>query len=211
MLSDLRPVEGENNLLDTILNQRVEKFTVKIAIKVVIAVVLIIFAIVIPQICHLVVGKDSGVRWMPMFLPVLLAGCLFGIWWGLGIGILSPIVSFGITSIWKKPMPTAERLGFMVVELAIFGLVPGLFSKKIATNKWIAFPAVLLGQLSGIVVNMIVCSIFSGLTKIPPAKTWESIQLGMVGNFCQAILVPFITIGIRQLIKHETKEAIAIP
>ena len=85
------------------------------------------------------------------------------------------------------------------------------FSKKIATNKWIAFPAVLLGQLSGIVVNMIVCSIFSGLTKIPPAKTWESIHLGMVGNFCQAILVPFITIGIRQLIKHETKEAIAIP
>ena len=211
MISELKPREGENNLLDTILNQRVERFSIKLTIKIVTAVVLVILALILPQICHLIAGGNSGVKWMPLFFPVLLAGSLLGIWWGLGIGIASPIVSFGVTSIWKKPMPPAARLGYMTPELAVFGLVSGLFSRKIATIKWIVFPGVLLAQLSGVIIYIILCAIFQSFAKIPIGIIWEQVQQGMIGNFCQAILVPFITIGIRQLIKHETKENIAIP
>ena len=58
-----------------------------------------------------------------MYYPVLLAGGLLGIKWGLGIGILSPFVSFAITLIFHQPMPMLERLPFMMIELSVFAVV----------------------------------------------------------------------------------------
>ena len=66
-----------------------------------------------------------------MYYPVLLAGGLLGIKWGLGIGILSPLVSFAITLIFHQPMPMLERLPFMMIELSVFAVVAGAFSKLI--------------------------------------------------------------------------------
>lgn len=213
MNNDLEIVEteDESNLLDTILDQRVERSRLKFIIKVVIAIILIILAILLPQLIHVFAGNNSGVKWMPIFLPILLAGCLYGIWWGLGIGIATPIISFAISSIWKKPMPPAKSLGLMTPEAAVFGLVSGLFSKKIEKNKWIAFPAVLLAQYSGITVYMILSAIFQSLTKVSPSQAWESIELGMVGDFFQALIVPFITVGVRMLIKSEKINYSSVP
>lgn len=203
METDLRPNEGENNLLDTILYQRTEKFSVRMAIKAGLAVACVVLAILIPQLVHLIAGQNSGVKWMPMFFPILLAGCLFGYWWGLGIGAVSPIVSFLITSIWKKPMPSKYRLGFMVPEAAAFGLVSGLFSTRIAFNKWFAFPAVLFAQLIGIILYIIICAIFQSVAHVPIGTIWNQVQAGMIGVFIQAIIVPVIVILITYLIKHE--------
>ena len=210
MLSDIGTDE-ENTLLDTILDQRVERSKMKLIIKVVIAVILIIMAILLPQLIHVFAGNNSGVKWMPIFLPILLAGCLYGIWWGLGIGIATPIISFAISSIWKKPMPPAKSLALITPEAAVFGLVSGLFSRKIEKNKWIAFPAVLLAQLSGIIFYLILSAIFQGVTKVSAKSAWDQVELGMVGNFFQAVLVPFITIGIRMLIKSGTTKYSYIP
>ena len=177
MLSDLETTDDENNLLDTILDQRVERSKMKLIIKIVIAIILIILAILLPQLFHVFAGNESGVKWMPIFLPILLSGCLYGIWWGLGIGIATPIISFAISSIWKKPMPPAKSLGLMTPEAATFGLVSGLFSTKIEKNKWIAFPAVCLSQISGIVVYMILSAIFQNVTKVPVSKAWSKLKL----------------------------------
>lgn len=211
MISDLETTDDETNLLDTILDQRVERSKIKLIIKIVIAVILIILAILLPQLFHVFAGNESGTKWMPIFLPILLAGCLYGVWWGLGIGIATPIVSFAISSIWKKPMPPAKSLALMIPQAAVFGLVSGLFSRKIEKNKWIAFPAVLLGQTSGITLYMILSAIFQSVTKVSAKKAWEQVEICMVGDFFQALLVPFITIGIRMLIKSEKVNYSTVP
>lgn len=122
-------------MIESILVSKNVQTKTKITIKTLISVGLIVLAVGLPQLVHLVAGAQGGMTWLPMYLPVLIGGCLLGTWWGLGIGIASPIISFLITYAAGSPMPALERLPFMVLELAVFAGVTGLFSKKIATNK----------------------------------------------------------------------------
>lgn len=174
---------------------------VKIAVKSLIAAGLIVLAVSLPQLIHVAFGSSGGIQWLPMYLPVLLGGCLLGVWWGVGIGISSPLVSFLITSLAGNPMPAAARLPFMVAELAVFAVVSGLFSKKIAENGWMAFPAVLLAEVAGRSVFMVLVLIFQGVTPFTPALIWEQIQTGFAGLILQAVLAPFIVMGLGLLMK----------
>ena len=139
-----------------------------------------------------------------MYLPVLLGGCLLGSVWGLGIGVLSPVVSFLITLAFGNPMPAFARLPFMIAELAVFAAVSGLFSEKIAANGWLAFPAVLLAQIAGRIVFLLSAFIFRSFTLFTPAMIWAQIQTGLLGLILQAAFIPFAVMGLRLLLlKHK--------
>lgn len=66
----------------------------RITVKTLISIGIVALAVVLPQLVHLALGQSGGVQWLPMYLPVLLGGCLLGTWWGLGIGIASPSSAF---------------------------------------------------------------------------------------------------------------------
>ena len=117
-------------MVESALTKRKISFRLKITVKSLISAGIIALAVILPQFVHLFAGAQGGVRWLPMYLPVLLGGCLLGWSWGLGIGVLSPLTSFFITSAFGNPMPIAARLPFMMIELAIFAGISGLFSKK---------------------------------------------------------------------------------
>lgn len=194
-------------MLESILAKRNVSTKAKITIKSLISAGLIILAVGLPQLVHLIAGASGGMTWLPMYLPVLIAGCLLGKWWGLGIGITSPIVSFLFTSfILGSPMPALIRLPFMVCELAVFGLVTGLFSKKIMENHWIAFPAVLAGQLSGRAVFITLVAIFQSVSGLSVATVWGQIVDGLAGIVLQAVLVPIIIIGLELLLERKNEK-----
>lgn len=46
----------------------------KIACKTLLSAGLIALAVVLPQIIHLALGQPGGVKWLPMYLPVLIGG-----------------------------------------------------------------------------------------------------------------------------------------
>ncbi len=185
-------------MLDAVL----KKFTlqIRITIKSAVSLLCIILAVALPQLAHITVGMSAGVTWLPMFLPVLLAGCLLGYAWGLGVGILAPVFSFAFTTLaLGNAMPALERLPFMIIELAIFGLVSGLFSKKIAENPLYAFPAVIAAQLCGRTANVISGLIVGqNITAI-----WSVIQTGLIGLYTQAFIVPVIVIILAKAIKND--------
>lgn len=187
-------------MIENVLTKKGASVRLKITVKSLISAGIIALAVVLPQLVHLVAGAQSGVRWLPMYLPVLIGGCLLGWAWGLGIGVLSPLVSFLITSAFGEPMPALARLPFMMAELAVFASVCGLFSKKIAENAWMAFPAVLLAQVAGRSAFMLLVLIFQSVTPFAPAAIWEQIQAGLLGLFLQAVVVPFIVMGLRLLL-----------
>ena len=185
-------------MLDAVL----ERFTVKIriTIKSAVSLLCIILAVALPQLAHIAVGAPAGITWLPMFLPVLLSGCLLGYAWGLGVGILSPVFSYGFTTLaLGNAMPALGRLPFMALELAVFGLVSGLFAKKITQNSLYAFPAVIVAQLCGRTVNVI-SGLIAGqnITAI-----WNVIQAGLIGLYAQAIIVPVIVIILAKVIKND--------
>lgn len=177
----------------------------KIACKTLLSAGLIALAVVLPQIMHLALGRPGGVKWLPMYLPVLIGGCLLGTKWGFAVGVLSPMVSFMITSIMGNPMPMAARLPFMMAELAVFAVISGLFTKKISENGLWAFPAVIAAQLVGRASFLGLVAVFQSRTPFNVSMIWSQIQTGVTGLLAQAILVPVIIIGLRQFLIKESK------
>lgn len=84
--------------------------------------------VVLPQTFHAV--PNAGNVLLPMHIPVLLCGLTCSWAYGLGCGILTPVMSHLITS-----MPPAALLPAMICELAAYGLIAGLAAKYIRTGK----------------------------------------------------------------------------
>lgn len=190
-------------MIESVLAKHNAKLGTKITVKSLISVGVVALAVLLPQLVHLIAGASGGVQWLPMYLPVLLGGCLLGWKWGLGVGVLSPLVSFAITSLTGNAMPAASRLPYMMAELAVFAAVSGLFSKKIAENGWMAFPAVLLAQVSGRAVFLALAAIFQGVSALSAAAVWSQLQAGLLGMVLQAVLVPIIAMGLRALLLRD--------
>lgn len=190
-------------MIESVLTRKHARPGVKIAVKTLVSAGIIALAVILPQLVHLAAGAQGGAAWLPMYLPVLLGGCLLGWKWGLGVGILSPLVSFAVTSIGGNAMPAASRLPYMIAELAVFAAVSGLFSRKIAENGWMAFPAVLLAQVAGRLFFLLTAAIFQSVSPLSAAAVWSQIRAGLLGMVLQAVVVPFLVMGLRLLLKEK--------
>lgn len=184
-------------MIENALRSRQVSFKLGITVKALISAGIVALAVLLPQLAHLALGEQAGMRFLPMYLPVLLGGCLLGWQWGLGIGLLSPLVSYLITAAAGSPMPALARMPFMMAELAVFAVICGVFSDKIAKNGLMAFPAVLLAQLSGRSVFLLSAAAFSGVSPLNAAMVWSQIQTGFAGLLIQAVLAPVIIIGLK--------------
>lgn len=190
-------------MVEAYLTAKNASLKLKITVKTAISAAVIALAVILPQIVHLALGQAGGVRWLPMYLPVLLGGCLLGWRWGLGVGVLSPLVSFLITLATGNPMPAAVRLPYMMAELAVFAAVSGLFSKGIVKNRWLAFPAVLLASVAGRTVFIIITAIFQSVSPLTVSVVWAQIQQGLTGLVLQAVIAPAIIMGLSLVLKND--------
>ncbi len=184
-------------MIENVLVKKNFSFKVKIAFKTAIAAGIVALAVTLPQLVHIVYGPEGGVRWLPMYMPILIGGCILGWRWSLGIAVASPLVSFLITSALGSPMPALARLPFMIAELSVFAAVSGLFAKKISINGWMAFPAVLLAQVVGRTFFMLLAILFQSLAPFTPAAIWAQIQTGLLAIVLQAVFVPFIVMDLK--------------
>lgn len=187
-------------MLDMALNKT--KLSVKITVKATIAVLLAVMAVALPQLTHAIGGAAAGGIYMPMYMPALLAGILLGWQWGLGVGLLSPVISFGFTTLTlSSAMPSLERLPYMVLEVATFGAVAGLFAKRAQKSPLFSFPAVLTAQAAGrlvyVVYNLIAGKSFAYL--------WNSVVTSMTGLWLQALIVPLLAMLLFAVLDHEQK------
>ena len=171
-----------------------------ITYKAIVSAGLVALAVILPQLVHLALGQPGGVKWLPMYLPVLIGGCLLGAKWGLAVGVLSPIVSFLITSAMGEAMPAAARLPFMVFELAVFAFVSGLFTKKIAQNGLWAFAAVICAAVAGRALFLAAVFAFQSFTPFTVQMIWGQIKTGLLGLCIQCAVVPIILIGLKKLL-----------
>lgn len=165
-------------------------FDRKVALTKVLAAVTAVFAsVALPQLFHAVgmisgTGAAVGAAFLPMHIPVILAGMLFGPAVGIAAGIASPVVSSVISG-----MPVMAVLPFMVIELAVYGLVSGMMSKvKINT-----FVKLLIVQLAGRAARAlaIVAAIYAfGNEKLTLASIGGFITAGIFGIIIQWMFIP---------------------
>ena len=190
-------------MLENVLTKNNAASKTKITCKTLVSIGLIALAVVLPQLVHLALGQPGGVQLLPMYLPVLIGGCLLGWRWAMFVGVLSPLASFALTSLMGNPMPVLARLPFMMAELAVFAVVSGLFSNKIYKNGLWAFPAVLVAQLAGRAAFLGLAFIFQSVAPFTAEMIWSQILAGWLGLAIQLIAVPLIVIGIRAILVKE--------
>lgn len=141
--------------------------------------------VTIPWLCHSI-HPLAGPIFLPMFFFILLAGLLFGWRAGLLVGILTPLISYGISG-----MPLLERLPIIVIEASLYGLSAGLLRERLKLNVFFSLlGAMVVGRL--VVALALLIMHWSGDSN-SPSIVWQSIKLGWPGIALQLVFLPTIS------------------
>ncbi len=162
--------------------------------KMVYTAVLIAVGILLPMAFHTV--ADAGRVFLPMHIPVLLCGMICGAMYGMQAGLLTPLLSSLLTG-----MPPAAILPTMMLELAVYGLCSGLFSRLIKT-KWQILDvciALVLAMLMGRFVGGFMNGVVLGNPNYT-MKVWlvASFVTGLPGMIIQIIVIPTLWLALQK-------------
>lgn len=152
---------------------------------------LLALGILLPQMFHLFGG--SGSIFLPMHIPVLLAGFFLGGSSAAVIGIMTVLLSAAVTG-----MPPVPILYFMLVEVAVYGLAAGITYKKLKLNIYVSLIiAMILGRAaSGITVFVLQPLLGLKMSALP--YLISSVVTGIPGIIIQLIFIPMIVLTIER-------------
>ncbi len=164
--------------------------------KVVLSGLFIAFGVLLPTIFHQF--NMGGPAFLPMHIPVLIAGLFLGPMAGLLVGLATPIISSLLTG-----MPVFfPMLPIMVFELGAYGLVSGLFSEKLKMNSYISLIAAMIGGriIAGVVV-FILATFFGFKGAGPILFVQGAVVTGLPGIIIQLVFVPPVVKLLKQHVK----------
>ncbi len=169
--------------------------------KLVLAAMFIALGLILPFLTQI---PSLGNRFLPMHLPILVAGFVCGWPLGLLIGFITPLfrsLLFGM-----PPMfPTAVAMSF---ELAAFGLLTGLFYRLLPKKIPFIYVTLILAMVLGRVVWGMVSLVLYGIAGNP--FTWQIFMTSafvnaIPGIILQLILVPLLVKAFEKARLIETK------
>ena len=146
--------------------------------------------VVLPVALHSI--PNAGSILLPMHIPVLLCGLVCGPVYGLGCGVLTPLLSSLITG-----MPPAAVLPSMLCELAAYGLAAGLLTKIVHTGRRVlSLYAQLLGAmlLGRVVYGVMNALVFSAGSYSFPAFVTAAFVTALPGIVIQLALLPAVVL-----------------
>ncbi len=155
--------------------------------------------VLLPQVFHMMGGAATGGMFLPMHLPVLLAGMLYGPMCGASVGVLAPTLSFLIFA-----MPPAAKYPFMLIELILYGLAAGLFERALRRFETVNLIfTTLLAQFVGRAAYA-GCLWLGGKLLVgvafPAASTvTAAIATGLPGIVIQLVLVPAMYSALKKI------------
>lgn len=141
--------------------------------------------VLFPIIFHFFGG--TGPVFLPMHIPVLLAGLFLGSKYGGMVGVLTPVLSSFLTG-----MPPIPILYFMTLELGAYGFFAGLLYQQ-RTMK--VLRAVLFTMIFGrgvLALSVFILQPLLGLALSPSAYLVSALVSGVPGMLIQLIFVPLL-------------------
>ena len=112
-------------------------------LKMVYAAMLLALALVLPFLTGQI--PEIGAMLCPMHLPVLFCGFICGWFWGLAIGVMSPILR-SLTLGMPQLFPTALA---MAIELAAYGAISGITYRLLPRKRIFILISLLIAMLAG--------------------------------------------------------------
>ena len=159
--------------------------------------------ILLPYVFH--ATNLGGSMFLPMHIPVLLAGFFVGPFYAMAIGAITPILSGAMTGMPPYgPFPVAIVMAF---ELAAYGFFAGLFYEKLRMNSILSLVlAMVCGRIVlGFVVFVLVVAF--GFNKQNPAMyVWGGLATGWPGVLIQLVLIPAVVEIVRKAGLHPKEQ-----
>lgn len=151
--------------------------------------------LILPQLFHLIGG--AGPALLPMHIPVLLGGFLLGPLAGFTLGLITPILSSLLTG-----MPPVPVLYFMIVELAVYGLMAGFFYRRLKLNSYVALILAMIAGRIMLAVTVFALQIQLGLKINPSQYMIGALTTGILGMVLQIVVIPPLVKILDRRIKH---------
>ncbi len=151
----------------------------------------IALGIVLPTFFHMI---GAGPTFLPMHIPVLLCGFLFGWPYGVVCGLIVPLFSSVLTGM-PPLFPTAAA---MMLELCAYGALTGLFYQKL---RWNVYPALLCAMAGGRIVSGLANAVFMNMASKPygfAAFISGSFVGAVPGIVIQVILIPILILALEK-------------
>ena len=151
----------------------------------------IAIGLLLPSVFHLF---GSGSQFLPMHLPVLLCGFLCGWPWGAACGLLTPLLSSLLTQM-PPIFPTAPA---MMLELCTYGILTGIFYRKLHLNVYLALLGAMLG---GRVVSGLANALFMGIAHVPYGFEMfltASFVTALPGIIIQLVIIPLLALALQK-------------
>lgn len=161
--------------------------------KLVYAALFTAIGVLLPMVFHMIGSNLSGTVFLPMHLPVILAGFLLGPVYGGACAVITPVLSTLLTA-----MPAPAVLPFMTVELIGYAVAAGIFYRKCRMN---VYPALILTQVAGRLVKALclyIAALFVSQGVPGVLSVWTAFITGIPGIVIQLVLIPLIVILLKK-------------
>lgn len=163
-----------------------------VTLKIAYGGLLIALGILLPQAFH-IFGQEAGMIFLPIQIPVFMAGLLLGPIYGGIVGAAVPILSCILTA-----MPPVPKVYFMLFEMIMYGAAAGLLKKK--CNVFFSIlGAIAAGRLvygTALAVGVYLLGIHAPFANT--AAYLSTLVTGIPGNIIQLTLLPALYIGLRR-------------
>jgi riboflavin transporter FmnP len=133
----------------------------------------------------------AGRMFLPMHIPVLLAGFICGPVSGMLVGLLSPGLSFLITG-----FPPTYAVPLMSIELPLYGLAAGLFYFRLRLNVFVAMGLTLIVGRLGFALGLLILGLFLELPYGVETYFKVAVVTGLPGILVQFVLLPPIVAAV---------------
>ena len=127
----------------------------------------------------------GGRLFLPMHIPVLLAGFIVGPISGVIVGLLAPLSSFLFTG-----MPPAYAVPLMSIELPLYGLTAGLAYRRLKLNVYIALIVAMIAGRLGFALGLLILGQFLQLPYGIKEFFSASVIAGLPGIAVQLVFIP---------------------
>lgn len=151
----------------------------------------IALGLILPSFFHMF---GAGTALLPMHIPVLLCGLIFGWQYGAVCGFILPLLSSALTG-----MPPFFPIGVaMVFELCAYGALTGMFYQKL---RWNVYPALIAAMLGGRIVSGAANAVFMNMADKPygfAAFLSGAFVRALPGILIQILLIPTLVLALEK-------------
>lgn len=161
--------------------------------QIVYSALFIALGVVIPIAFHFF--NMGGKVFLPMHIPVLIAGLILNPIYAFTVGLLTPVLS----SVLTQMPPVMPMLPIMMAELATYALVASVMRKKFKMPVILSLIiAMVIGRVIAGVTVFLMANLFSVKIAGPIEFISGGIVTGAIGILIQLIFVPAIVYAIEK-------------